>query len=180
MKHTHSDRAELFWGERLRRIADHLDERLMRYLVEAQIPLQPAQLRFLAAVDDVEAATVTDLAKRVGITQPGISRMLAPLTRKGLITSDTPENDQRRRVVSLTKTGQVLVEKASRVVWPQVIVELRELCEGSIGTFPEQLSALENRLLSTAGRGPFRALSATAGKNLLDGSRDNIKGQSYD
>lgn len=53
-----------------------------------------------------------DLAEKIGLTASGVTRMLLPLEKIGLVTRETNERDARVSYVVLTKTGQQLFEDA--------------------------------------------------------------------
>lgn len=54
-----------------------------------------------------------DLAHKLGLTPSGITRMLLPLEKLGIITRDQSEEDARARFASLTKAGEELFKDAT-------------------------------------------------------------------
>jgi DNA-binding MarR family transcriptional regulator len=52
----------------------------------------------------------TDLAERVGLTQSGVTRMLLPMEKIGLIKRETDDNDARVSYVVLAKGGKELLK----------------------------------------------------------------------
>ncbi|QNK64953.1 MarR family transcriptional regulator [Pedobacter sp. PAMC26386] len=53
-----------------------------------------------------------DLAEQIGLTASGITRMLLPMEKIGLIGREANERDARVSYVVLTKTGKKLFEEA--------------------------------------------------------------------
>jgi DNA-binding MarR family transcriptional regulator len=53
-----------------------------------------------------------DLANHLGLTASGITRMLLPLEKLGIIQRDLDDNDARARYASLTRAGQTLFKDA--------------------------------------------------------------------
>jgi DNA-binding MarR family transcriptional regulator len=53
-----------------------------------------------------------DLAEKIGLTASGVTRILLPLEKIGLVTKEANERDARVSYVVLTKTGQQLFEEA--------------------------------------------------------------------
>jgi DNA-binding MarR family transcriptional regulator len=53
-----------------------------------------------------------DLADRIGLTASGITRMLLPMEKIGLVSRETNERDARVSYVVLTPTGKQLFEDA--------------------------------------------------------------------
>jgi len=53
-----------------------------------------------------------DLASKLGLTASGITRMLLPLEKLGIVQRDFDEIDARARYASLTKAGKNLLNEA--------------------------------------------------------------------
>lgn len=53
-----------------------------------------------------------DLADKIGITASGITRLLLPMEKTGLVTREANERDARVSYVVLTKAGSRLLEEA--------------------------------------------------------------------
>ncbi|MEP4484539.1 MAG: MarR family transcriptional regulator [Halioglobus sp.] len=54
-----------------------------------------------------------DLAESVGLSASGVTRMLRPMQKIGLVERDTNPRDARVSLVSLTQAGQRIFEEAS-------------------------------------------------------------------
>jgi DNA-binding MarR family transcriptional regulator len=57
-----------------------------------------------------------DLARRVALTASGVTRLLAPLERRGIVTRERNEADARATYAALTRNGKVLVKEAAATV----------------------------------------------------------------
>ena len=57
-----------------------------------------------------------DLAERLGMTPSGITRMLLPLEKLGIITRDMGDDDARARYSALTPAGKELFADASATI----------------------------------------------------------------
>ncbi|MBB6270648.1 DNA-binding MarR family transcriptional regulator [Pedobacter cryoconitis] len=55
-----------------------------------------------------------DLADKIGVTASGITRMLLPMEKRGLLTRETNERDARVSYVVLTPAGKQLFENAEK------------------------------------------------------------------
>ena len=53
-----------------------------------------------------------DLAEKIGLTSSGVTRMLVPMEKIGLIQRETNERDARVSYASLTTTGKEIFEDA--------------------------------------------------------------------
>ncbi|MFE2378052.1 MarR family winged helix-turn-helix transcriptional regulator [Streptomyces sp. NPDC059398] len=68
--------------------------------------LTPSQLRLLGTLEEIQPATQHELAGALSLSDPAISRALRPLEAEGYVTINTDPAHRRRRLVSLTPTGQ--------------------------------------------------------------------------
>jgi DNA-binding MarR family transcriptional regulator len=57
-----------------------------------------------------------DLAEKLGLTASGITRMLLPLEKLGIIERDLDDSDARARYASLTKAGENLLKDATATI----------------------------------------------------------------
>jgi DNA-binding MarR family transcriptional regulator len=133
-------------GTRMKRIGEKLQADTQKIMDELGAPLQASQYPFLAAVDRLGPLTVGELAEAIGITQPGATRTVGQLVDLGMLESEQAADDQRRRIVSLTKEGQRLVAVAKRDVWPRIREAVADLCGELDGPLLDQLAAIEDGL----------------------------------
>ena len=57
-----------------------------------------------------------DLAQRLALTPSGVTRMLSPLERRGIVTREEAGHDARATFAVLTKSGRALVKDATSTV----------------------------------------------------------------
>jgi DNA-binding MarR family transcriptional regulator len=57
-----------------------------------------------------------DLAQRLALTPSGVTRLLAPLERRGIVTRDEGGHDARATYAVLTRSGKALVRDATATV----------------------------------------------------------------
>ncbi|CCV10297.1 MarR family transcriptional regulator [Mesorhizobium sp. STM 4661] len=133
-------------GSRLKRIGEQLQADTQRVLDRLDVPVQSSQYPLLAALDRLGPLPVGELAKALGIAQPGITRSVALLAELGLVEVSPSSNDQRRRIVSLTRNGRRLVDVAKRDVWPRIEKAVTDLCAELPGPLLDQLAAIEEGL----------------------------------
>lgn len=133
-------------GTRLKRLGERLQAQTEVLLAEAGIGLPASHCPLLAALDRLGPLNVGELAQAVGISQPGISRMLENLQADGLVASRRPAGDKRLRAIELTKAGRELIARSKRLAWPRVESAVADACVGASGPLLAQLSALEEAL----------------------------------
>ena len=133
-------------GSRFRRIGERLQADTQRIMDEMGVSVPASQYPLLAAINRLGPLSIGDLALAVGIAQPGVTRSSAALVKAGYLETLPTPGDQRRRVLSLTREGQQLVDKAKRELWPSVESAVADLCGPLSGPLLEQLAALEDGL----------------------------------
>lgn len=84
-------------------------------LNDAAIGLRPSQLRVIDMVPD-DGITVTDLARRVGMTKQGIGQFVAQLVDEGYLIAEVDSEDRRLRVVRRTPLGSDASRQLARVL----------------------------------------------------------------
>lgn len=133
-------------GTRLRRLGEMVQANTQLIMQQHGIDLPAAHYPFLAAINRNGPLTVGELADVIGISQPGATRTIGQLAEAGLLDLSVSDGDQRRKQVSLTKTGQDLVDYSTREVWPGVEAAVRNLCTDLDGSFLDQLASIEDGL----------------------------------
>lgn len=133
-------------GSRLKRLGEQLQSDVQRLLDELDPGVPSGQHPFLAALDRLGPLTIGDLARALGVSQPGVTRTVARLVERGLVEAQPGPDDQRQKIVSLTAAGRHLVELAKGELWPRIDATVAALCAGLDGPLLAQLSALEDRL----------------------------------
>jgi DNA-binding MarR family transcriptional regulator len=133
-------------GSRLKRIGEQMQADTQRVLDRLDVPVQSSQYPLLAALDRLGPLPVGELAQCLGIAQPGVTRSVALLTELGLLEVSPSNDDQRRRIVSLSRNGWRLVDVAKREVWPRIEKAVADLCADLSGPLLDQLAAIEGGL----------------------------------
>jgi DNA-binding MarR family transcriptional regulator len=82
----------------------------------SRVDLTSTQFSILVYVDEVDAASMKDLALALAMERTSVIRALQPLARDGLVASGPHEDDARRNVVRLTDAGSARLARA-RPVW---------------------------------------------------------------
>lgn len=133
-------------GSRLRRIGEQLQADTQSMLNGLEVPVPSSQYPVLAALDRLGPLAVGELAQALRVTQPGVTRSVSHLTGLGLVEGVQASDDQRRRIISLTRRGRQLVDAAKRDVWPRIEAAVANLCGDLSGPLLDQLAALEDGL----------------------------------
>lgn len=133
-------------GTRLKRLGERLQAQTQVVLAQSELDLPAGHFPVLAALDRLGNLNVGELTDALGVSQPGVTRMLDKLQAEGLVRSVQSEDDRRVRTIELTKLGQQLVARAKRVVWPKVEAAVADACAGPAEALLPALAALEAAL----------------------------------
>jgi DNA-binding MarR family transcriptional regulator len=133
-------------GSRLKRISERLQGQTQILLEAEGISLSASFFPLLAVLDRLGALSVGELSQALGVSQPGMTRMLNKLKAEGLVTSQPVVGDRRLRPIMLTPSGNDLVRRAKSSLWPRIESAVADACAGLSGPFLAQLAALETTL----------------------------------
>lgn len=136
----------LFLGSRLKRLAERLQADAAKIHKAMGVEAQPAEVALLAALDRFGPMTIGKAVEALGVSQPGVTRTATGLIERGLVQSETGEEDQRQKVLTLTRSGRALIAKSKKAAWPAIELAVSEICAPLHGTLLEQLTALERQL----------------------------------
>src|SRR5580704_5929297 len=81
-----------------------------------------------------------DLAQRLALTPSGVTRLLAPLERRGIVTREDAGHDARATYAVLTRSGKALVKDATAT--------MNTVAESILGSLGERDRATFAKLVS--------------------------------
>ena len=136
-------------GSRLKRIGERLQSQAQVLLEESGMSLSAAHWPLLAALHRLGPLRVGELAQAMGVSQPGVTRLLQRLESENLVRSQRPSGDRRLRPIALTRAGRELVERSKARVWPRIEAAVAQACAGASGPLLVQLQALEEALAAS-------------------------------
>lgn len=97
-------------GSRLRLLTDTITTDAADIYKLYEIELQPKWFPVFHALSQGNF-TITEIAQQIGHSHPSVSKIVAEMSKKGLITEKKDKQDGRKNVVSLSKKGKELTEK---------------------------------------------------------------------
>lgn len=133
-------------GTRLKRLGERLQTQTQVLLEQADLDLPAAHFPVLAALERLGALNVGELTEALGISQPGVTRLLDRLEADGLVRSTQSAHDRRVRTIALSKSGHQLVSRTKRTAWPIVEAAVADACAGPVQPLLAILAALEEAL----------------------------------
>jgi DNA-binding MarR family transcriptional regulator len=133
-------------GTRLKRLGERLQAQSQELLDAAGFTLPASHFPVLAALERRGRMSVGELAETLGVTQPGVTRMLEKLESEGLVESQRQAGDRRVRMIVLSRAGERFVARAKSLAWPQIEAAVADACEGPARSLLHELTALEDAL----------------------------------
>lgn len=135
-----------FLGSRLKRLAERMQADAAEVAQSLDLPVQPAQMSLLMAIRMFEPISVGELAERLQLAQPTVTRALGPLERDGFIEARRTTGDQRTKRLVFTDKGRALMVRIQTELLPRIEPAAAELVTGLGGDFMLGLSQAEARL----------------------------------
>jgi DNA-binding MarR family transcriptional regulator len=134
-------------GSRLKRIGEVLQAQTQTVAAElAGADLPTPHNPVLAALDRQGPLSIGDLAKAIGQSQPGVTRMINKMKSDGLVEASASHEDRRVTTIELTDKGEALVAHLKETLWPAITLAVADACDGLEGPLLGQLAALEDAL----------------------------------
>ncbi len=138
-----SDRAALFLGSRLKRLAERMQSQVTRLVEKADLPLQPSHMPVLGTLDRDGPQTIGALTEAMQVAQPTVTRAVARLTELGLVEINREHRDQRHKTIRLTQAGREALDRAKMLVWNRAEAAVEEVLAKLDPSFLDQLTRLE-------------------------------------
>ncbi len=134
-------------GSRLKRIGERLQAQTQELSAEyAGTDLPTPHNPVLAALDRNGPLSVGDMARALGQSQPGVTRMINRMKDEDLVETVADERDRRVSKIALTEKGERLVEQLKTTLWPAIRAAVESACSDLHGPFLDQLAQLEDTL----------------------------------
>ena len=140
------ERAALFLGSRLKRLAERMQGDVVGLAEGVGLSIQPSQYPLLATLDRYGPQTIGELTAAMELSQPTITRSVSRLVEMGLVDVSRVHRDQRHKTISLTAEGEAALVRSKREVWPQVEAAVNDLLQGLDGPLLGQITEIEDRL----------------------------------
>lgn len=151
-----------FLGSRLKRLAERMQADAAEVARALDLPVQPAQTSLLLAMRLHGPIAVGELAERLQLAQPTVTRALKPLEDEGFVEARRAPGDGRSRRLALTDKGQALLVRIQTELLPRIEPAAAELVEGLSGDFMLGLAKVEQRLADTSLLGRIEAAGPPA------------------
>ncbi len=137
-----------FLGSRLKRLAERMQADAAEVARSLDLPVQPAQMSLLMTIRLHGPITVGELAERLQLAQPTVTRALGAL--EAFVEARRAPGDARSKSLVLTPAGEALLARVQTELLPRIEPAAAELVEGLTGDFMQGLARVEARLAQTS------------------------------
>lgn len=136
---------KLSLGTQLRHLLELLDGAVQAGYVEAGLDYRPRYTPVMRVLAEQDAASIGDITRAAGITQPAVTQTVSLMVRDGLVRSRPARDDARARAVRLTPKGRDLLT-ALRAQWKITETAARSLDEELTASLSDTLAEAIERL----------------------------------
>ncbi len=106
-----SEMAELALASRLRRLSDIYWQGVTATYRQSGVDFDVRWATIFVLISQQGPVAVMEIAERLGITHPAVIQVINELEKHGLIVSAKSEQDGRKRLLTLSETGQAMLPK---------------------------------------------------------------------
>lgn len=136
---------ELALGSRMRRLRERMDNDISAIYKIIGIDFKAKWFSTLYLLNIEQSMTLTGIADSLGFTHPAVNKIVAEMTRKGLLDSSIDEKDRRRRVLKLTRKGRNIARYLTPV-WEEIRSVVCELVGSVEHNLLKAIDDIEKRL----------------------------------
>ena len=121
-----ADMAELALASRLRRLSDTYWQGVTATYRQFGVDFDVRWATIFVLIARQGPVAVMEIADRLGISHPAVIQVINELEKKELIVSAKSEQDGRKRLLTLSETGQAMLPKL-QPLWDAFVVVNREM-----------------------------------------------------
>jgi DNA-binding MarR family transcriptional regulator len=136
-------------ADQLARLSFHINRTASpdMFRVLGEVGLSFTQMKALFLLTELEEASVKDLADRLSMSLPAMSRAVDGLVGRGVVARRECEHDRRSRLIALLPEGREVLDRVSAAREAAIVAFAAELTD-------EERTALHSALLPIAERIP--------------------------
>lgn len=129
---------------RLKNLSERLAREVAQIYKQSGFDFEPRWFAMIYALKEGDELTVMELSALLQQTHPAVNQVANTLVRRGLIVERKHKDDQRKRLLKLSRKGNNLVKKLNPL-WERIKAANDSLLKESNG-FLDKLSELEEAL----------------------------------
>ncbi len=116
----------LILGSRLRRLSEYFIAEINKVYQEQNIVFDASWFPVFYILSQSHPVTIKDIADQLQVSHSAISQLVSNLKRRQLVETEVSAEDARRQLVTLSATGQALLDKATPI-WAVITEVLMQL-----------------------------------------------------
>ncbi len=132
-------------GSRLKQLTEILMKDMVDVYRELQVDFEPRWFTFVLLLKNEGKLSLTDIARRLNQTHVAANQVANALEKKKLIESVKDKNDQRKRMLKLSRKGRKLVEELEPV-WAGVDQAVAQLLKDAGSDLFAEIAKIENAI----------------------------------
>ncbi|NNL19318.1 MAG: MarR family transcriptional regulator [Boseongicola sp.] len=133
-------------GSRLKRIGERLQADVQAVIDDYGFPIQAHHYNLFFALDENGPLEIGQLARALGISQPGVTRSVGHLRAADCVRIAVSNRDKRVRRVELTEQGEEILRVGRREIGPRLLLGFDEIFKAHEGELLPLLGILEDAL----------------------------------
>jgi DNA-binding MarR family transcriptional regulator len=140
-----AEMAELAMASRLRRLSDVYWQGVTAIYRKSGVDFDVRWATVFMLIARQGPVAVMEIAERLGITHPAVIQVINELEKKGLILSEKSDQDGRKRLLSLSQTGQDMLPEL-QPLWDAFVAVNREMLAKQTHNLLQSLQEMEDQL----------------------------------
>lgn len=101
----------LILGTRLKRLSERFLSEVGKIYERMDMEFEPAWFPLFFLLHRQGPLSVTEIAEILKVSQPAASQIVSLMSRKGLVSMTPDMDDRRRKIVSFTTAGEILLKE---------------------------------------------------------------------
>lgn len=139
------DLKEMALASRLKRLSEHLLRDASQIYRDLGMDFEARWFPLLYALRHHSPQSITGLADMLRLTHPAVHKLAGEMEKKGLLISRRDKDDERRRLLGLSRDGRLLADKLAPV-WEDIRQATGEILAEAGGGFLNSLRRAERAI----------------------------------
>ena len=144
-----AEMAELALASRLRRLSDLYWQGVTATYRQSGVDFDVRWATIFVLIARQGPVAVMEIADRLGITHPAVIQVINELEKHNLIVSAKSEQDGRKRLLTLSETGQAMLPKL-QPLWDAFVAVNRQMLGNQTHNLLSSLQEMEAQLAQRA------------------------------
>lgn len=134
----------LVLGSRLKRISETFLSEVNKVYIDLDLPFEASWFGIFYLLGEHKKVSINEIAERLEVSHSAISQLVKTLDNKGLLIIEASTDDGRKKVISLSKDGLLLL-KNIKPIWKALNKSMADVLKGN--PLIENLLKIENSFL---------------------------------